>query len=300
MIRFENITKNYGVVPVLKGLNLNVEENEIFGFIGATGTGKTTAMKILCGILSPTSGTCKVEGVDVTKHPKKIKPLIGYIPDFLGTYENLKVREFMSFFFSAYGLNGSWKEEKCHGILEMLGLCDVKEQFVEKLSRNQKKKLAIARALINEPKILLLDEPFSGVSEQDRGEFTEIVRQLNSFGVTIVMTVHTLREASGLCTSGATFEEGKVVMTGSIAELNKKLLNNNPLIMKIKEGQEVAIRILKEEERVKNLVISENEEILINFEGNQSEAGELLKKVVLGGGLVTSFARKGSGMESLI
>lgn len=300
MIKVRDVTKYFGSVKALDGLNLSIGENEIYGFVGDLGSGKTTAMKILCGLLLPTEGSCKIEGIDVSRYPQKIKPMVGYVPDFMGVYENLKIREYMNFFALSHGLSGTGKEEKIYEVLENLGLTEYADCFVEDLTRNMKKRLCIARALVHEPKILLLDEPFSGLSMSHRMEFGEFLKQLNSLGYTIVITAYTLSEVSGLCSSVAAFEEGKAVMSGSVLEIEKRIHESNPIIMKMETGQEAAIRILKEDEKVSNLIISEDNEIIIRFDGNSKEEGELLKKVILGGGLVTSFSRKVYDMSSML
>lgn len=299
MIEFNNIEKKFGGIAALRGISFKIEENDIFGFVGPAASGKTTAIKILCGLMPPTSGTLTVEGIDILKQPNKIKSILGYIPDFEGDYDNLKVIEYMNFFSSAYGIHGNRREGLCHEILEMLELCDSSDKYIEELSRNQRKRLCIARALVNDPKILIVDEPFSGLSLKNREKIAELLRQLNSLGITIIITAHTLQEAAALCGSIAAFEEGKVKMVGSILEIEKKMQSKNPIVMKVIKGQDIAIKVLKEDENVKNLIISENDEILIHFDGSSDEEGRLLLKVVLEGALVTSFSRKSRDMESI-
>lgn len=299
MIEFKNIEKKFGGITALRGISFKIEENDIFGFVGPAGSGKSTAIKILCGLISPTCGTLTVEGMDILKKPNKIKSILGYIPDIEGDYDNLKVIEYMNFFSSAYGIQGGKRDGKCCEILGMLELCDSSEKYIEELSRNQRKRLCIARALINDPKLLIIDEPFSGLSLKNREKFSELLRQLNSLGITIVITAHTIQEAASLCGSIAAFEEGKVMMVGSILEIEKKMQSKNPIVMRVVKGQDIAIKVLKEDKNVKNLIISENEEILIHFDGGSDEEGKLLERVVLEGALVTSFSRKSRGIESV-
>lgn len=300
MITFNNITKSYGTVKALDGLSLTIEENEIFGFVGATGFGKTTALKIICGILSPTEGVCTVDGLNVSEKTRLVKEITGYVPATFGVFENLKVHEFLNFFASSQGLSGKRKEERCSEILEILGLSEWNNKFVEDLSRNKKKKLGIARAIIHRPKILLFDEPFSDLTMQSKGEVIEILRQLNSLGITIVITSHTLREVSSLCSRVAALEGGRAVITGSLSDIEKRIQENNPIVMRVKNGQEKVIKILKEDERVKNLIISEDEEVIVHFEGGEAEEGELLKRAIFEGALITSFTRKGCDIESML
>lgn len=300
MIEFENITKFYGSHKALDSLNFSIEENEIFGLVGGVGSGKTTAMKILSGLLPPTSGSCRIHGLETTEKSHLIKPMIGYVPDFIGVYENLKIHEYMSFFAAAYGLTGNKKEEKSLEILEILGLENSLEKFVEELSLTKKKKLCIARALIHDPQILLLDEPFLGLTLHKRAELIEILKQLNSLGITIVITTHSLREARNLCSGVAVFEEGRLVVSGCMSEIEKRIQEGNPIVMKVKERQELAIQILKEDERVKNLIISEEDEMIVQFTGKPAEEAELLRKIVMAGVLVSSFSRKGYEMESML
>lgn len=299
MIEFNNITKKFGNQIALSGLTIRIEENSIFGFIGPTGSGKTTAMKILCGLLTANTGSLMVDEVDVIKHPQKIRALIGYVPDMMGIYENLKVKEYMNFYACTYNIESNRREGKVNEIIEMLGLSAYADEFIEDLSRNKKKKLSIGRALINDPRILLLDEPFSGLSMKMKEEFIEVLKQLNSLGMTIIITAHTLKEVAGLCGSVAAFEEGRAVIAGSISEIEKKLQYNNPIMINVKRGQDLAIKVLKEEESVNNIIILEDNEILVYFDGTLDEEGELLKKIILEGAFVTSFSRKGREIEMI-
>lgn len=299
MIEFVNVTKKFGHTLALADVNLTIEENDIFGFVGTVGSGKTTAMKIICGLLPTTGGDCLVNGINVKKKPKLIKSKIGYVPDSIGVYENLKVHEYMNFFASAHGIEGTKKEEKCQEIFEMLGLYDCSEKFVEELSAGKKKRLCIARALIHDPKILLLDNPFSGLGKKTRMELEEIIKQLNSLGTTIIIATNSLQEAASLCGSIAAFEEGRVVLSSCVHDLDKKMQSSNPIIIKLTSAWDKAIEILKKDANVRNIIISEDEEIYVSFEGNKDEEAELLKRIVVGGVGVVSFTRKGRDIESM-
>lgn len=299
MIEFVNVTKKFGNTLALADVNLTIEENDIFGFVGTVGSGKTTAMKIICGLLPTTGGDCLISGINVKKKPKLIKSKIGYVPDSIGVYENLKVHEYMNFFASAHGIEGTKKAEKCQEIIEMLGLYDCSEKFVEELSSGKKKRLCIARALIHDPKILLLDNPFSGLGKKTRMELEEIIKQLNSLGTTIIIATNSLQEAASLCGSIAVFEEGRVVLSSCVHDLDKKMQSSNPIIIKLTSGRDKAIEILKKDENVRNIIISEDEEIYVSFEGNKDEEAELLKRIVVRGVGVVSFTRKGRDIESM-
>lgn len=299
MIEIENLAKSFGKTKAVDGLSLKIEDGELYGFVGPNGAGKTTTMKIISGLLQADSGSVTINGIDAVKNVKKIRSMIGYVPDFFGVYDNLKVLEYIEFFASAYNIVGRGAERKCYRLLNELGLSDKLEFFVDDLSRGQKQVLCLARALIHEPEILILDEPTSGMDPKSRIEIRNLLKRLNGEGKTIVISSHILHEISELVTGLAVIEEGRVVMSGSIEGIERKMHIENPIIIKVEDGADIAAGILKEEESVVNLTITEDDEFYVSYNGSEEEEGYLLKKLIEAGVLISSFSRRGHDLESV-
>ena len=299
MIEIENLAKSFGKTKAVDGLSLKIEDGELYGFVGPNGAGKTTTMKIISGLLQADSGSVTINGIDAVKNVKKIRSMIGYVPDFFGVYDNLKVLEYIEFFASAYNIVGRGAERKCYRLLNELGLSDKLEFFVDDLSRGQKQVLCLARALIHEPEILILDEPTSGMDPKSRIEIRNLLKRLNGEGKTIVISSQILHEISELVTGLAVIEEGRVVMSGSIEGIERKMHIENPIIIKVEDGANIAAGILKEEESVVNLTITEDDEFYVSYNGSEEEEGYLLKKLIEAGVLISSFSRRGHDLESV-
>ena len=299
MIEIENLAKSFGKTKAVDGLSLKIEDGGLYGFVGPNGAGKTTTMKIISGLLQADLGSVTINGIDAVKNVKKIRRMIGYVPDFFGVYDNLKVLEYIEFFASAYNIVGRGAERKCYRLLNELGLSDKLESFVDDLSRGQKQVLCLARALIHEPEILILDEPTSGMDPKSRIEIRNLLKRLNGEGKTIVISSHILHEISELVTGLAVIEEGRVVMSGSIEGIERKMHIENPIIIKVEDGANIAAGILKEEESVVNLTITEDDEFYVSYNGSEEEEGYLLKKLIEAGVLISSFSRRGHDLESV-
>ena len=188
MLEIQGLTKKYGKFLALDNLNLHIEKGEIFGFVGPNGAGKTTTMRITCGLLKATSGTVYVDGVNALTNPDDIKRKVGYVPDFFGVYDNLKVMEYMEFYGSMYGMDKADVDEIADGLLELVNLSDKKDVFVDTLSRGMKQRLCVARALIHNPDLLVLDEPNSGLDPRARFEMKEVLKNLGAMGKTIIIS----------------------------------------------------------------------------------------------------------------
>lgn len=219
MVDIEELTKRYGKFVALDHMNLHIDKGEIFGFVGPNGAGKTTTMSIMCGLLKATSGKVTIDGVDALGRPADVKRKIGYVPDFFGVYDNLKVMEYMDFYGSMYGMSKREVENVADKYLELVALQDKKDEFVDSLSRGMKQRLCVARALIHDPELLVLDEPSSGLDPRSRHDMKNILRDLKEMGKTIVISSHILPELSEMCTSIGVIDHGKIVASGSVDEI---------------------------------------------------------------------------------
>ena len=222
MIEFRNVTKQYGSLVALDSLTLKIGEGEIFGFIGPNGAGKSTAMKILACLTRPDSGSASVNGLDVTLSGAQIRTLVGYMPDFLGVYDDLTVDEYLQFFASAFKIARARRRVVVDSVLELTDLTEKKHAMVDSLSRGMQQRLGVARVLIHEPRVLLLDEPASGLDPRARIEMRELLTELGRMGKTIMVSSHILSELAEMCTSIGIIERGKLLYSGSIEDAYAK------------------------------------------------------------------------------
>ena len=201
MLIIKELEKKYGKFKALNNLNLEINEGEIFGFIGPNGAGKSTTMKIVSGLLLPDSGEVYVDEIDAIKNNKKLKEKIGYMPDFFGVYDNLKSYEYLEFYASIYGISGKDIKKLSMDLLELVNLENKYDSYVDGLSRGMKQRLCLARCLIHNPKLLILDEPASGMDPRARFEMKNILKNLKEMGKTILVSSHILSELGEICTN---------------------------------------------------------------------------------------------------
>lgn len=195
MIEIKNLTKTYGSFEALKAVNLSIAKGTVFGFVGPNGAGKTTTMSILATLLLPTSGTAKVGGFEVTEQPQEVRKRIGYMPDFFGVYDQFKTTEYLHFYGASYGIPRAERNALIPQLLELVNLSDKKDAYVDSLSRGMKQRLCLARCLVHDPDVLILDEPASGLDPRARIEMREILKELKLMGKTIIISSHILPEA---------------------------------------------------------------------------------------------------------
>lgn len=218
MIETRALVKRYRDRQALAGLDLKVEEGEVFGFIGPNGAGKTTTIKILATLLRPSAGQAFVAGLSVATKVKEIRRVMGYMPDFFGLYEDLTVREYLEFFAAAYRIRGSARKKVVDEVLALVDLTHRADTAVENLSRGMQQRLSLARVLLHDPKVLLLDEPASGLDPRARVEIREIIKELRKMGKTILISSHILPELADMCSRVGIIEAGRLVFSGTIEE----------------------------------------------------------------------------------
>lgn len=306
MLEIQNLTKKYGKFLALNDLNLHIDKGEIFGFVGPNGAGKTTTMRIVCGLLKATSGTVLVDGVNALTKPDDIKRKVGYVPDFFGVYDNLKVMEYMEFYGSMYGMEKEDVDEIADGLLELVNLSDKKDAFVDTLSRGMKQRLCVARALIHNPDLLVLDEPNSGLDPRARFEMKEVLKNLGAMGKTIIISSHILPELAEMCTSIGIMERGKLIACGKVDEIMQKSKGSQPIHMRVilngyedqEEGRAFLSTVLKEQPNVEKVTYTEDE-VLVAFSGDDMAAASLLKTLLERNILVSNFYREKEDLESL-
>ncbi len=277
---------------------MNISEGSLYGFVGPNGAGKTTAIRIMTGILYPDSGTATINGMKLSDDPVRYKEMIGYVPDAFGVYNNIRVSEYMSFFAACCGVEGMEADKRTDRLLKYVRLEDRKDFYVEALSRGMNQKLALARALISDPPILIMDEPTSGLDPKTRFEFKQIVGELSDRGKTIVISSHILNDISELCTDIGIIDQGSIVMSGRLMEVMRLVTAENPIIISMAGKMTQAIRFLKTENTVKSMAIKGND-IMINFSGSAKAEADLLRKMIESGIPVKSFSREKGSLESI-
>ncbi|RMD60523.1 MAG: ABC transporter ATP-binding protein [Planctomycetota bacterium] len=218
MIETINLTKRYGSLTALDNLNLRIEQGDCFGFIGPNGAGKTTTIKILATLLKPTSGQAMIDGLTVGYQNRLIRPIIGYVPDFMGSYDDMLVVEHLEFFAAAYGIHGKERRRVVADVLDLTDLAYKADAEVNSLSRGMQQRLSVARVLLHDPKVLLLDEPASGLDPRARVEIRELLKELKRMGKTILISSHILHELAELCNTVGIIERGKLVFSGTVQE----------------------------------------------------------------------------------
>ncbi|MGN0203913.1 MAG: ABC transporter ATP-binding protein [Coprococcus sp.] len=295
MIEIRHLYKAFDRHMVLRDLNMKIEDGAIYGFVGPNGAGKTTTMRIIAGLLKADSGQILFDGVDIGNRRKDV---IGYMPDFFGVYDRLKVKEYMSFFSSIYGLDHEETEKRTNELLELVHLQDRKESYVDTLSRGMKQRLCLARCLIHDPKLLILDEPASGLDPRARFEFKEIIRHLWQQGHTILISSHILPELSEMCTDICIIDHGKCIMDGSVEEIEHHMLTAAPLVVKTMEKMQEAIELIRENPLVETLSYSESE-IRAVFNGGREDEVMLLRRLMASDIPVYTFKRDNGNLETL-
>ena len=298
MLQITDLTKNYGSFTAVNHLTLHIPQGELFGFVGPNGAGKTTTIRIVCGLLTASSGTVRIGDTAAKVGSKEMKRQIGYVPDFFGVYDNLKVREYMDMYGSMYSMNSKDIAKLTDDLLELVNLTDKKEFYVDTLSRGMKQRLCVARALLHNPKLLILDEPSSGLDPRARVEMKELLKNLHSMGKTIVISSHILAELSEMCSSIGIMNRGQLVASGRIEDIMQRLSGGKRIHIRISSDMEPAVRLMKEQAGVSVESVRENE-MIISCNGSDEEICALIGRMIQNQVLLTGFYKEEGNLESL-
>lgn len=298
MLEIKGLHKKYGKYHALSGLDMRVETGALYGFVGPNGAGKTTTIKIMAGLLRAEEGSIAVDGVDALADSRRLRAMIGYVPDFFGVYNNLTVSEYMEFFASCHHLDGLVARKRYTALLEQVGLEDKLDFYVDGLSRGMKQRLCLARALIHDPEVLILDEPTSGLDPRTRFEVREILKELQEAGKTIVISSHVLSELSELCTDIGIIDQGHMVLEGNIMEILSRVNTSNPLIISVFSNMEKALAILKSHPCVQTISMREKE-VCVRFRGDAQDEALLLQQLIDSDVLVNGYTREKGSLESV-
>ncbi len=282
MIEAKVLTKHYGNLTAVAQLDLSIQAGDIFGFFGPNGAGKTTTMRILATLLEPSSGSAFINGLDVRKKGKQVRRLVGYMPDFMGVYDDLKVFEYLEFFAAAFGIERKKRKAIVDGVLELTDLQSKQAFTVDSLSRGMQQRLGLARVLIHDPKVLILDEPASGLDPRARIEIRELLRELKKMGKTIMISSHILSELEEICDHVGIIENGQLVFSGTLDEIHRRLGVHNKVRLRIAGNHDRAIELLCALPQI-NDVKRLGEELSVIFKEGQSGDGLIARTLVQGG-----------------
>lgn len=290
------LKKSFGKFTALNSLSMNITDNSIFGFVGPNGAGKTTTMKIMAGLLKADSGNIYINGEDVLKNPQKIREKIGYMPDFFGVYDDLKVTEYMDFYAGTYYIPYADRPSLIDSLLEIVDLSDKKDAYVDSLSRGMKQRLCLARSLIHDPNLIILDEPASGLDPRARVEMKEVLKQLKEMGKTIIVSSHILPELAEMCSEIGIIDHGQLVTQGTVNEIMNKIHKNRIVRVKTSSAKDTLVRLLKEQTKVGE--ITENaDNIEFVFNGNDNDLTSILRNIIMNGIPVFSFGEAEGNLE---
>ena len=231
MIETSDLTKVYGSLKAVNSLNLSLKEKDVFGFIGPNGAGKTTTMRILATLLQPSWGEASICGQSIYTNPREIRRLIGYMPDFFGVYDDMKVIEYLEFFAAAYRINGDQRRKRCNEMLELVDLGYKRDALATSLSRGMTQRLGLARVLLHDPQVLLLDEPASGLDPRARIEIRQLLKRLRDMGKTIMVSSHILPELADVCNKIGIIERGTLLVNADVTDVMKQVRQNVTILV---------------------------------------------------------------------
>jgi len=296
MIQTRNLTRKYGSMTAVGNVNLHVPASSIFGFIGPNGAGKTTTLRMLATLLRPTAGDIVIDGVSAIDDPIAVRQRIGYLSDNFGLYDDLMVWEYLDYFCGAYHFPTN--PERLDGILDTVKLTHKREELVGRLSRGMRQRLAIARMLVYEPKVILLDEPANGLDPMSRISLRDLLKSLRDRGTTIIVSSHILTELSDMCDTVGIMELGELVVAGSIDTILAQTRTKFHLVLEVLGPPEKAVEVLQDEPKISDLRI-EGGKVVMGFSGDRSDLPSLHRKLVLNDVPVIAFFPKAENLEDL-
>jgi ABC-2 type transport system ATP-binding protein len=265
------LSRIYGSLLALNGLNLTVNKGDLFGFIGSNGAGKTTTLRILATFLAPSGGRAEVMGHDIGQDADAVRRIIGYMPDFFGVYKDMEVTEYLDFFGACYKIPTAKREQTVRDVLELVGLSEKQGVLIGALSRGMQQRLGLARVLIHDPQVLLLDEPASGLDPRARIEVMAILQELQRLGKTIIISSHILSELQNLCNRVAIIEKGKLIYSGPVQGVRDQLATGRIFWAKIVGDEPRAIELLKARSEVADVAL-ENGRLKVTLRDHDTDA----------------------------
>jgi len=298
MIKTVRLRKEYKNIVAVKNLNLDIERGDVFGFIGPNGAGKTTTIKILATLIAPSFGTAFIDGLDVRDYPRAVRAKIGYMPDFFGVYDDMKVWEYLDFFAAAYKIPRQKRLNIINDVLELTDLHTKREDFVDALSRGMKQRLCLAKTLVHDPEVLLLDEPASGLDPRARIEMRELLKELRRMGKTILISSHILSELSDFCNKIGIIERGELLLAGDVEEIKLKLRGERLYMLSLRDRLDEAVEFLLQQNFIRSVEV-EDGTLYVTVIPEMEDAADLLHLLVESGYAVTGCQQEETDLEDI-
>jgi ABC-2 type transport system ATP-binding protein len=297
VIKTVDLTMKYGEMYAIQQINIDLEEGDLFGFIGPNGAGKTTTMRIIATLLNPTSGDAFVCGNSVLTKPAETRRLVGYMPDFFGVYDDMKVIEYLEFFAAAYRIGGAERRRRCNEMLEIVDLDFKRDAFANTLSRGQTQRLGLARVLLHDPSVLLLDEPLSGLDPRARIEMRDLLRRLSKTGKTIIVSSHILPELADICNKIGIIDRGVMTVNTTVADVMRQVRERIVLHVKVAQRQQEAL-VLLEQQRDVSSVIETDGTLVVTLQDDVSEYSSLARLLIEAGHDLLLFREEEVNLEA--
>ncbi|HIQ21051.1 MAG TPA: ABC transporter ATP-binding protein [Planctomycetes bacterium] len=297
MIKTQDLTKVYGQLRAIDNLTLELDDGDLFGYIGPNGSGKTTTMRILATLLQPTWGEAYVCDYSIYTHPKEIRRLIGYMPDFFGVYDDMKVIEYLEFFAAAYRIKGPARRKKCQEMLELVDLAYKRDALVTSLSRGMTQRLGLARVLLHDPQVLLLDEPASGLDPRARIEIRRLLKQLRNMGKTIMVSSHILPELADICNKVGIIERGELLVSAEVADVMRRVRQQPLLKIGIVGDAEAAAKVLEDHDLVDRVELRDGHLYATLVQGTE-DYSDLPTLLIHSGFKLTTFVEDEVNLET--
>ena len=297
MIQTEDLTKVYGDIHAISNLTLKLDEGDLFGYIGPNGSGKTTTMRILATLLQPSWGEATVCGYSIYTRPKEIRRLIGYMPDFFGVYDDMRVIEYLEFFAATYRIKGPRRRKVCNEMLEMVDLGYKRDALVTSLSRGMTQRLGLARVLLHDPQVLLLDEPASGLDPRARIEIRGLLKQLGKTGKTIMVSSHILPELADICNKVGILERGKLLKCATVADVMKQVRQRTLLNVAVATDPDAAAKLLEGHDLVESVEVRDGQ-LLVTLAENVQDYSHLPTVLIEAGHKLTLFKEEEINLET--
>src|SRR6476661_2877189 len=287
-VQTTGLTRVYGSVTALNALTLTVNRGDLFGFIGSNGAGKTTTLRILATFLAPSGGKAEILGHDVVQDADRVRHIIGYMPDFFGVYKDMEVTEYLDFFGACYKIPSAQREKSVNDVLELVGLTEKKGALIGALSRGMQQRLGLARVLIHDPQLLLLDEPASGLDPRARIEMMAILQELQKLGKTIIISSHILSELQTLCNRVAIIEKGRLIYSGPVQGVRDQMSQGRVIWVRVSSDQTQAIDLLKARPEVAEVAVIDSE-IKVTLANHDTDHSIVAEVLVHGGAKLTEL-----------
>lgn len=299
MLEVKGLRKAFGPLVAVEGISFTLQPGDIFGFIGSNGAGKTTTIRMLATLLEPDAGTAVLNGTDIRSDPMGVRKQIGFMPDHFGLYEDVKVWEYLDFFATVYRVPKTERAGVIDNVLELVDLVTKKDAFAATLSRGMQQRLSLARCLVHDPALLLLDEPASGLDPRARAELKELIAELGQMGKMVIVSSHILPELADFCNTVGIIERGRMVTHGRVADVVRGIQQTKIVEVRLLEAAAEAGMFLHGKEHIGGTTLVGSTTLKIEFNGELEDQAQLLKTLVDGGYKVVSFTEEAANLEDV-